>query len=84
MAVTGYTVLSLRRLRPLGDRRPYVAGEIGAATLVIPGMLAWYSAIGARPDIGMWVIACAAIGVGGMVIGTMYDPDWVLKEERGG
>lgn len=81
MAVTGWSVLSLRLLRPLGDRHPYVAGQIGAATLVVPGMLALCYAMEVRPDPGMWVLAALAIGVGGLVVGTMYDPDGVLKDE---
>jgi DNA-binding XRE family transcriptional regulator len=74
--VVAWMVLTRRVLRPLGDRRPYLAGQTLAAVLVSSGVFAW-AQVRDIPEgsVGLWIMAAIISGLLGLVLGAWYDPE---------
>lgn len=70
-----WLLFTYRLLRPLADRRPFLAGQIHAATLLVPaGLIVHEPADIALDNPFLWVMMCIFIGLIGLVLGAFYDP----------
>lgn len=63
-------------LRPLGDRDPRLAGQVYAASVTVPGVLAWgMFGTASLADPALWLVTAIFSALLGMVIGSFYDPE---------
>jgi hypothetical protein len=74
--VVAWVVFTHGLLRRLGDRDPYVAGQIQAALVVAPALVAWGGSEAAGlADPALWAWGALISAVIGLVMGAQYDPD---------
>lgn len=68
--LTAWLVVSHRLLRPLGDRDPYMAGQLQAALVIVPAIL---MLDGTEPL--LWALGAVFGVLIGALMGAQYDPD---------
>ncbi|HEU0302709.1 MAG TPA: helix-turn-helix transcriptional regulator [Longimicrobium sp.] len=74
-AVVASLAFTYRLLRPLGDRKPLLAGQLQAAVLVVPAMLIVHDPQDLALDRPLlWLFVAMFSGLIGALLGAVYDP----------